>query len=74
MNIPGPKHPVHDCSILHYAYSSQDLRDQKRRMYDQLAPHLTKSEIFHAQTITTEIPHVKPLPFEPTWTLESPPA
>jgi hypothetical protein len=69
MNLPGERHAVQDCSILHYAYSSPELRAQKAAMYAELAPHLTKAEQFHARTITIPRPVTKPLPFEPQWRL-----
>jgi hypothetical protein len=69
MNVPGPKHPVNGCAVLHYAYSSPELRGQKARMYEELAPHLTGAERFHARTILTPNPVTKPLPFEPQWRL-----
>jgi hypothetical protein len=68
-NVPGPAHPVKDCAILHYAYSTPELRAQKAAMYKELAPHLTPREQFHARTITVPNPVTKPLPFEPQWNL-----
>jgi hypothetical protein len=70
MNVPGPKHPVNGCAILHYAFSTPELREQKARMYEELAPHLTGAERFHARTILTPNPVTKPLPMEPTWKLQ----
>lgn len=70
MNLPGPSYPTPiECSVLHYAYSSPALRERKAAMYEELGPHLTPSERFHASTILTPDPCVKPLPFEPTWSL-----
>jgi hypothetical protein len=71
-NVPGPYNPVHECSILHWAYSSPELRAQKAAMYEALAPHLTEKERFHAKTITVPNPVTKRLPFEPRWRLQRP--
>lgn len=71
-NVPGPKHPVHDCAILHYAYSTPEVREHKAAMYEDLAPHLTQQERFHARTILMPQPITKPLPFEPCWRLKYP--
>lgn len=68
-NVPGPVHPVQGCAILHYAYASPELREEKAAMYDDLAPHLTEQERFHASTITTPNPRTEPLPFTPEWPL-----
>jgi hypothetical protein len=70
VNVPGPAHAVQDCSVLHYAYSTPELRAQKAAMYAALAPHLTPKEQFHGRTILTPRPNVKPLPFEPEWKLK----
>lgn len=71
-NVPGPKHTTPpDCSILHYAYASPELRAQKAAMYRDLAPHLTSAERFHARTIEMQ-GNTKPLPFEPRWRLTLP--
>jgi glycosyltransferase involved in cell wall biosynthesis len=69
MNVPGPGYPVHDCSILHYAYSSPELREQKAAMYGKLATYLSSKEQFHARTILVPNPNTKPLPFTPQWPL-----
>lgn len=70
MNLPqGPTWQAVGCAILHYAYSSPELRAQKAAMYGALASHLTQKERFHAKTITVPNPVTKPLPFEPTWRL-----
>lgn len=70
MNLPGPAHPVQGCAILHYAYSTPDLRRRKAEMYADLGPHLTAPERFHARTITRSVANTKPLPFEPAWRLK----
>jgi glycosyltransferase involved in cell wall biosynthesis len=69
MNLPGERHAVNGCAILHYAYASPELREQAAEKYRNLAPHLTPQERFHAKTITSRNPPTKPLPFEPTWRL-----
>jgi hypothetical protein len=69
VNVPGPAHAVQDCSVLHYAYSTPELRAQKAAMYAALAPHLTPREQFHGRTILIPRPNVKPLPFEPEYRL-----
>lgn len=68
-NLPGPVHhtPV-ECSILHYAYASPELRAKKADMYNELSRHLTQKEQFHAKTITMAA-RTRRLPFEPTWRL-----
>lgn len=68
MNVPGPKHPVHGCSVLHYACVNEQLRAQQAAKYEALAPHLTDTERFHARTITKPCV-TKPLPFTPQWRL-----
>lgn len=70
INLPGDTHPAEGCAILHYAYSSPELRAQKAAMYEALSPHLTKPEQFHATTIPMDRVITKPLPFEPTWPLK----
>ncbi len=73
MNLPGPKTPMPPaCAVLHYAYATPELRAQKAKMYEELAPCLTGAERFHAKTILTPEPHLKPLPFEPKWRLTLP--
>jgi hypothetical protein len=69
-NLPQTCHatPV-GCSILHYAYSTPELRAKKAQMYRDLAPHLTPKEVFHASTIDKATPNTRALPFEPTWSL-----
>lgn len=68
-NVPGPAHPVTECAILHYAYASPELREEKARMYTALSPHLTKKERFHAGTILSPSPNTEPLPVTPEWPL-----
>ncbi len=62
-------HPIQECSILHYAYVTPELRAQKAKMYAELAPHLTPQERFHGETILMNA-KTKPLPFEPRWRLQ----
>jgi len=70
-NLP-PAHPVEDCFMLHYGYSTPELRAQKMKMYEEgWGPHLTPQEKFHAKTILTKNPLTKPLPFEVTWPLHT---
>lgn len=69
-NLPGKIHSTPlECSVLHYAYASPELRAKKAEMYADLAPHLTAKEQFHAKTILTPDPQVKTLPFTPEWSL-----
>ena len=67
-HVPGPFNDVQDCSILHYAYATPELREQKAKMYAELALHLTAQERFHGETILMNA-KTKPLPFEPRWRL-----
>lgn len=68
-NLPGQRHAMPpECAVLHYAYSTPELREQKAAMYRELGPHLTPAERFHARTITSRA-HTKPLPFTPAWRL-----
>lgn len=69
MNVPGNRHAVGECAILHYAYSSPELRTAAAEKYGRLAPHLTQQERFHGRTILSPNPPTKPLPFEPRWRL-----
>jgi hypothetical protein len=69
VNIPGPAHAVPvEAAILHYAYASEALREEKAAMYRDLSKHLTGKERVHAETILSPA-RVKRLPFEPTWRL-----
>lgn len=69
LNVPGPMHPVEGCAILHYAYSTPELREHKAKMYKDLGPHLTGPEQAHAKSILFKA-RTKPLPFTPEWRLE----
>ena len=70
VNQPGPVHPTPiECSVLHYAYSSPELRAQKAAMYEALGPHLTPEERFNAGTITAPNPPTRELPMKPMWPL-----
>ena len=68
-NVGGTAHvmPV-ECSVLHYAYASPDLRAKKAKLYADLDPHLTIGERSHAKTIES-FALTKPLPFEPEYRL-----
>lgn len=68
VNLPGPKHAVNECVVLHYAFSTPELRAEKAARYAAHGSHLTNSERFHARTITMPA-KTKPLPFEPRWPL-----
>lgn len=69
VNVPGQRcnMPV-ECAVLHYGFSSPELRQQKAARYEEIAASLTPQERFHAQTILRPA-RTKPLPFEPTWRL-----
>lgn len=68
-NLPGLKHDLgYECAVLHYGYSTPELREQKAARYEELAASLTRQERFHARTILSPA-KTKPLPFEPTWRL-----
>lgn len=71
VNLPGTRHAVNECVVLHYAYVTPELRAEKAARYEGLAPHLTPQERFHARTITMRA-FTKPLPFEPRWRLQLP--
>jgi hypothetical protein len=74
VNIPREGHPVDGCAILHYAYTTAELRLNQAAKYEALgeAGHLTAQERFHAKTILTPNPHTKLLPFEVKWPLTFP--
>lgn len=72
VNLPGPKHSVPaECAVLHYAYTTPELRAEKAARYESHAGHLTAQERFHARTIMAPA-RTKPLPFEPKWRLTLP--
>ena len=58
-----------DYSILHYAYSSTDLRVAKHDQYLATAKLLTDSERQHAASIMDPNPNLVPLPFTPDYRL-----
>jgi len=61
--------------LLHYAYSSPELRREKLAAYKSVMHQLSQFEIEHALSIADEDALVSPLPFKPEYTLEreSPP-
>lgn len=59
-----------DFSLLHYAYSEPDLREEKYAAYASVSTELTEFERSHAVSIMDESPRVLRLPFEPSITLE----
>ena len=58
-----------ECSILHYAYTTEELRAKKVALYKALEPSLTQREIGHARTIPMKC-HTKPLPLTPEYAVD----
>ena len=56
-------------SLLHYAYSSPELRDEKYVAYASVAAHLSEHEIAHARSIRDLNPDTFHLEFTPEYTL-----
>lgn len=59
-----------DYSLLHYAYSSPELRARKLAAYRGVSAALDDHERAHAESIGDDAPCLKPLPFAPVWPLE----
>jgi len=57
-----------ECSVLHYAYFTEELRAKKQALYAELDPHLSPKEQFHAKTIGWKARQVE-LPFTPEYSL-----
>lgn len=58
-----------ECGLLHYAFSSPDLRRDAFKKYVRLYPWLDAVEKQHVQTIMDGSPNLIELPFEPRWRL-----
>lgn len=58
-----------DFSFLHYAYSHEDLRQEKYVSYASVAHLLTDFERAHAASILDPSPNLEALPFSPEYTL-----
>ena len=68
-NLGGPVFRMpREKSILHYAYYTPELRQQKAEMYGQLGEVLSEKERFHAATILKDCKTI-PLPFQPEYSL-----
>lgn len=61
-----------DYAILHYGYADPEDRVTKARQYIGNAEVLSSDELEHARSILDPNPHIKPLPFKPTWPLVKP--
>lgn len=59
-----------DHALLHYAYSTAELRKLKHKQYASVAAQLSQAEIRHANTIIDEHPQTYALPFKPDYVLE----
>lgn len=57
-------------SLLHYAYSTPELREAKMAQYRSKSDILTEHERLHAESIGDKRPCKKPLPFVPQWPLD----
>lgn len=72
-NLAFQKRPMaapEDYSLLHYAYSTPELRSQKLDQYLAVHDQLSDFELRHALSITDAEPQLEPLPFEPQYRLE----
>lgn len=72
MNIReiGPvTHMPADCAVLHYGYATPELRTRHHAAYMARKEHLTRSELFQAQTIIQGRVKTHDLPFTPRWSL-----
>lgn len=69
-NLEAMSYPMPvECSILHYAYASPELRATKLALYESLEEHLTPQERFHGKTIAMPSRELE-LPFTPEWRIE----
>jgi hypothetical protein len=59
-----------DFGLLHYAYSSPELRREKHRRYMDAASNLLPEEFRHAESILDLRPRLRPLPFLPRHSLK----
>ena len=64
-------HP-HYCTLLHYAYATEEGRQRQYEKYAKLNEMgaLTEMEWLHAQTIIDPDPNIRELPFTPKYELE----
>lgn len=61
-----------ECGLLHFGYSTPELRSEHHRFYMDRSEHLSKSQLFHADTIISPNPRLKDLDFEPEWRVKLP--
>lgn len=60
-----------DFALLHYAYATPELREDKYVAYASVAAQLSEHELLHARSIPDASPPTFPLPFMPEFTFGS---